>query len=175
MPENNAAQSLLDLRSKLGDYARKALGGGGGSPSSTNDTSWHDSMVKAANKSFADANAGTNQTAKGNAPTPPQGRHAAKPNTFKHGGVVQKTGIALVHKGETVIPVADHDSKEETVHLSKHRVVMHLHAGGLHRALNVPEGQTIPKERIEAATHSKNPHLREMAHLALTMEHWHHK
>jgi len=33
---------------------------------------------------------------------------------------------------------------KETVKLSHHRVVMHLNKGGLHRALGVPEGETIP-------------------------------
>lgn len=66
------------------------------------------------------------------------------------------------------------DKKNETVHLSHHRVVMHLHKGGLHRALGIPEGETIPKERIEEATHSKNEHVAKMAHLAQTMASWHH-
>lgn len=66
-------------------------------------------------------------------------------------------------------------NEKETVHLSKHRVVMHLNKGGLHRALHVPEGEDIPKEKVEAATHSKNPHLRAMANLAHTMGQWHKK
>lgn len=65
------------------------------------------------------------------------------------------------------------DKKMETVKLSHHRVVMHLHKGGLHRALGIPENETIPKEKVEAATHSKNPHVAKMAHLAQTMESWH--
>lgn len=64
------------------------------------------------------------------------------------------------------------EKKTETVHLSHHRVVMHLHKGGLHRALGVPEGETIPKEKVEAATHSSNPHVAKMAHLAQTMASW---
>lgn len=64
--------------------------------------------------------------------------------------------------------------KKETVHLSKHRVVMHLAKGGLHRALGVPEGENIPKEKIEKAKNSDNPHLAKMANLAETMSHWHH-
>ena len=109
-----------------------------------------------------------------NAPHPPDPSHpsTAKPNSFKTGGVVQKTGVALVHKGEKVIPVSEEKSKHETVHLSSHRIVMHLHKGGLHRALNVPEDQDIPKEKVEAATHSKNPHVRAMANLAHTMSGW---
>lgn len=67
------------------------------------------------------------------------------------------------------------EKKNETVKLSNHRVVMHLHKGGLHRALGYKEGETIPKEKIEAATHSKNEHVAKMAHLAQTMESWHKK
>ena len=63
---------------------------------------------------------------------------------------------------------------KETVKLSHHRVVMHLQKGGLHRALNVPEGTDIPKERIEAATHSSNKHLAAMARLAQTFAGFHH-
>lgn len=64
--------------------------------------------------------------------------------------------------------------KKETVHLSKHRVVMHLNKGGLHRALGVPESETIPKDKVEAATRSSNPHVAAMAHLAQNMSHWKH-
>jgi hypothetical protein len=64
--------------------------------------------------------------------------------------------------------------KEETVHLSKHRVVMHLNKGGLHRALGVAEGTKIPKEKIDKAKNSSNKHLAAMANLAHTMEGWHH-
>jgi len=64
---------------------------------------------------------------------------------------------------------------KETVKLSHHRVVMHLHKGGLHRALGVPEGTDIPKERVEAATHSSNSHIAAMANLAQTMGKWHKK
>lgn len=51
---------------------------------------------------------------------------------------------------------------------------MHLAKGGLHRALGVPEGENIPKEKIEKAKNSDNPHLAKMANLAETMSHWHH-
>lgn len=65
------------------------------------------------------------------------------------------------------------DKKEETVKLSHHRIVMHLHKGGLHRALGYKEDETIPKEEIEKATHSNNSHVAKMANLAQTMESWH--
>ncbi len=37
----------------------------------------------------------------------PKGKDAAKPNTYKDGGIVQKTGKALVHKGEEVLTKDD--------------------------------------------------------------------
>jgi hypothetical protein len=64
---------------------------------------------------------------------------------------------------------------QEAVKLSRHRVVMHLNKGGLHRALHVPESENIPPEKIEAAKNSRNPHMREMTNLASTMSHWHKK
>jgi len=63
---------------------------------------------------------------------------------------------------------------QEEVKLSKHRVVMHLANGGLHRALKVPENENIPEDKLEAATHSTNPHLKSMAVLAKNMKGWHH-
>ena len=66
------------------------------------------------------------------------------------------------------------EKKTETVHLSKHRVVMHLRKGGLHRALGIPEGQKIPTSRLESAANSDNEHIRKMANLAKTMKSWHH-
>ncbi len=65
------------------------------------------------------------------------------------------------------------DKKMETVHLSNHRVMMHLHKGGLHRALHVPEGTEIPADKLEAAKNSNNLHVRRMANLAETMKSWH--
>ena len=38
--------------------------------------------------------------------------------------------------------------------------------GGLHKALHVAQDKTIPKAKIEKATHSKNPKLRHMAQFA---------
>ena len=38
--------------------------------------------------------------------------------------------------------------------------------GNLHKALHVPQGETIPKAKIAKATHSKNPKLRHMAQFA---------
>lgn len=51
-------------------------------------------------------------TRSGAAPTGP----AAKPPGFKDGGVVEKTGVAKVHKGEVVIP-AKSNWKDATRHL----------------------------------------------------------
>lgn len=52
---------------------------------------------------------------------------------------------------------------------SLYRALHKLRKGGLHRALHVPEGEKIPKAKVEAATHSKNEHVRKMAHFAQTM------
>jgi len=38
--------------------------------------------------------------------------------------------------------------------------------GDLHKALHVPQDETIPKSKIDKATHSKNAHLRHMAQFA---------
>lgn len=57
---------------------------------------------------------------------------------------------------------------------SLYRVLHHLRHGGLHRALHVPENETIPKGKIEAATHSSNEHIRKMSSFAKTMSKWKH-
>ena len=49
------------------------------------------------------------------------------------------------------------------------RAMHHLRKGGLHRALGVPEDENIPGEKLEAAKHSKNPHVVHMANFAHTM------
>ena len=42
----------------------------------------------------------------------------------------------------------------------------HVKKGGLHKALHVPQDETIPKSRIAQAIHSADPHLRHMAQFA---------
>jgi len=56
------------------------------------------------------------------------------------------------------------------VESSLYRAIHHMRRGGLHRALHVPEDQNIPKEKIEAAKNSKNPHVQHMANFAHTLE-----
>lgn len=63
----------------------------------------------------------------------------------------------------------------EQHNVSLYRAMHHLHHGGLHRALGVPEGETIPADKIEAAKHSTNTHVAHMAAFASTMEGFHHK
>lgn len=53
---------------------------------------------------------------------------------------------------------------------SLYRAMRHLNKGGLHRALNVPEGEPIPSDKLEAAKNSKNSHIRHMANFASTMK-----
>ena len=60
----------------------------------------------------------------------------------------------------------------EKHNVSLYRAMHHLNKGGLHRALGVPEGQTIPKEKIEKAKNSENSHIAHMANFASTMGHF---
>ncbi len=53
--------------------------------------------------------------------------------------------------------------------VSLYRAMHHLRKGGLHRALGVPEGKKIPRDKMEAAMNSKNEHVRHMANFAHTM------
>jgi hypothetical protein len=53
--------------------------------------------------------------------------------------------------------------------VSLYRALHHLRKGGLHRALGVAEGEKIPAEKVQAARHSKNEHVRHMANFAHTM------
>jgi hypothetical protein len=57
---------------------------------------------------------------------------------------------------------------------SLYRSLHHLNKGGLHRALGVSEGSTIPKEKLDAAKHSKSEHVRRMANFSETMSHFKH-
>ena len=57
---------------------------------------------------------------------------------------------------------------------SLHRALASLNKGGLHRALNVPEGTPIPADKLEKAKNSDNKHLAHMANFASTMESWNH-
>lgn len=59
------------------------------------------------------------------------------------------------------------DKKKHNVSL--YRAIHHLRHGGLHKALNVPEDEVIPKSKIEAASHSSNSHVAHMANFAKTM------
>lgn len=55
---------------------------------------------------------------------------------------------------------------------SLHRALAHLNKGGLHRALDVPEGKPIPADKLASARNSENPHVAKMAQFAHTMEGW---
>ncbi|VVB52063.1 Uncharacterised protein [uncultured archaeon] len=52
---------------------------------------------------------------------------------------------------------------------SLYRAMHHLRKGGLHRALNIPEDQPIPADRLATARNSKNEHVQHMANFAHTM------
>lgn len=63
--------------------------------------------------------------------------------------------------------------KEKPKHnVSLYRALHNLRKGGLHRALGVPEGKTIPADKLAKARNSPNEHLKKMAEMAHTMEGW---
>ena len=45
------------------------------------------------------------------------------------------------------------------------------HPGALHKALKVPEGEIIPKSKINKAEHGDNPKVAKEARLAKTLSH----
>ena len=51
---------------------------------------------------------------------------------------------------------------------SLYRAIHKMRKGGLHKSLGIPLDETIPKSKIEAATHSKNPHVAAQARMAQT-------
>ena len=53
---------------------------------------------------------------------------------------------------------------------SLYRAMHQLRKGGLHKALHIPEGETIPADRLEAARNNKNEHIAHMANFAHTMK-----
>ncbi len=53
---------------------------------------------------------------------------------------------------------------------SLYRAMHKLRKGNLHRALHIPENESIPAERLEAAKNSPNGHVRHMANFAATMK-----
>jgi hypothetical protein len=57
---------------------------------------------------------------------------------------------------------------------SLYRALNHLRRGGLHAALHVSPDSKIPAEKLAAAKHSKNEHVRHMANFAATMSHFKH-
>jgi hypothetical protein len=98
---------------------------------------------------------------------------AVKPvlGSFKHGGVVPKTGTYKLHEGEEVKSMADKYSPKERH--SFHRAMSHLNGGALHRHFGIPEGEPIPEEKKQEAANSDNPHVAKMGHMALAMAKWH--
>lgn len=48
------------------------------------------------------------------------------------------------------------------------------HRGLLHKALGIPQGQKIPRARLQAAARSSNPTMRKRAQFALNAASWQH-
>lgn len=167
-PGQDLAKSMKDAPSRVADTLtlgpeRRAL------------SNWAGGEMQKA-KTWLTTPIGGSSPSKAPEPPAPTGPKAAHPNAYKHGGVVKKTGVALVHEGETIIPKHDDDDKQEYSghHVSLYRAMHHLRKGGLHRALDIPEGESIPQDKLEAAKHSSNPHVAHMANFASTMEGFHH-
>ncbi len=53
---------------------------------------------------------------------------------------------------------------------SLYRAMRTLRKGGLHRALGIPQDETIPADRLEKAKNSSNSHIAHMANFAHTMK-----
>jgi hypothetical protein len=97
--------------------------------------------------------------------------------SFKHGtDYVPETGIAILHKGEKVIPkennMSEH-SPEEKAHF--HRAMSKLHGGALHKHFGIAEDKPIPMEKKQEAANSDNPHVAAMGRMAVAMHGWSHK
>lgn len=58
---------------------------------------------------------------------------------------------------------------------SLYHAIHGLRRGRLHRALHVPENESIPEKKLEAAKHSSNPSLVHMANFASTLKGFHKK
>lgn len=71
-------------------------------------------------------------------------------------------------------PMADSEKKRTKRFVPKDKFHPGGEKGKLHRELGIPEGEKIPKKRLEAATHSKNREVRDDAIRAETMEGWRH-
>jgi hypothetical protein len=91
--DDNPAKPLLDLYKKwTGKEEKKPA-------PPKQDTSWHDEQVRKANDAFAKSAQEKQQPA---TPTSDK-KQPAKVPSYKKGGKVKKTGLALLHKGEKVI------------------------------------------------------------------------
>ena len=81
----------------------------------------------------------------------------------------KKYGGAAVHKEHK-----DHDDDDDGEHAKsgggKWISGAIKHPGALHRALHVPEGEKIPAKKLAKASHSDNPHMKQMVGLAKTLK-----
>ena len=80
-------------------------------------------------------------------------------------GTIQELFDILRNTGGTYSPPGSpgvRDVAEDEKWIQK----AHVKKGGLHKALDIPQDETIPKSRIAKAIHSADPHLRDMAQFA---------
>jgi hypothetical protein len=120
---------------------------------------------------------GPGPTPKAKTPPPPSQWYKEssehKIPSYKEGtNYVPKTGPAILHEGEAVVPKEKNMAKAKNPSL--YRALHKLKKGGLHRALGVPEGETISEDKLQKARNSSNPHVAKMANFAHTMKGWKH-
>ena|ERR1700679_606821 len=87
--------------------------------------------------------------------------------SFKKGGKVKATGLAKVHKGETVIPAKKKGRN------SKYRTAFHVRKGGFHKWLGKKAGSAITSADIQKGI-SAGGHAAKMANFARNAKKWHH-
>jgi hypothetical protein len=58
---------------------------------------------------------------------------------------------------------------------SLYHAIHGMRRGRLHRAIHVPENESIPEAKLQAAKHSDNPSLVHMANFASTLKGFHKK
>lgn len=77
----------------------------------------------------------------------------------------------LMEDGTGGVNFSGSGSLEEKTNKWIQKAVKPSTKGDLHRALHVPQDETIPRSKIDKATHSKNPHVRHMAQFAKNVAH----
>jgi hypothetical protein len=103
--------------------------------------------------------------------------------SFKKGGIVPKTAIYKLHKGELVVPKHKVDAMSHDILSGKAKPegkvnVIHIkksHEGKLHSKLGEKKGKKLTLAEEEKAKHSGSPAERKEATFAINARRWNHK